>query len=73
MRMNTHANSMRFLKHEHEPADRYEAYLVHGVQPKDRLINERNLFDDVNSKDRKMLKAARMHLAKNRQSSTPTP
>lgn len=73
MRNNTPASSMRFLKHEREPADRYEAYLAHGARPKSRLINEQNLFDDVNSKDRKMLKAVRMYLAGNDRSPTPTP
>jgi hypothetical protein len=73
MHKNTPAHYMRFLKHEHESADRYEVYLAHSAQPKNRLINEQNLFDDVNSKDRKMLKTARMYLARNKQSSTPTP
>lgn len=58
---------MRFLKHE--PADGYETYLVHGARPKNHLVNEQNLFDDVNSKDRKMLKIARMYLARNSRAS----
>lgn len=72
MRKNTSINSIRFLKHEREPVDRYEVYLLNGTQPKNRLINERNLFDDVNSKDRKMLKTVRMYLARNKPSSTTT-
>ena len=59
-------NFMHFLRHKHEPMDKYEDYLNYGKQPKDHFVNERNLFDDLNSKDRKLLKITRRYLARNK-------
>ncbi len=60
--------SMRFLKREPETTDRYEEYLTQGPQPKlkDASSNKRNLFDNVDSIDRRMVKIARMYLARSR-------
>jgi hypothetical protein len=66
MHKNITIHSIQFLEYEYEPTDKYEDYLAHGARPKNHATNKRNLFDDSNSEDRKILKSVRMYLARSR-------
>lgn len=56
--------AIRFLAHEREPIEKYEDRLTDDTQLKNDSTNEKNLFDDSNSKDRMWLKTAKMYLSR---------
>jgi hypothetical protein len=46
------------------PTRRYKAYIASRPEPRDKLSNQYNLLDDLNSTDKEMMKAVKAFLLK---------
>ena len=55
-------NDLYDLTHTDEHRGKYGENPHQSTAPKDHLYNSRNLFDDLNSKDREWAKLAKVHL-----------
>lgn len=45
-------------------AEKYRKYLSEGPKPTDKLHNKYNIFDDLNSIDKVMMKEAKIYIAR---------